>query len=377
MAALGRPQLSTDDPTATIDLSAVSANLAAVRGLLEPNTKVLAAVKADAYGHGLLPIARRLAADGVNWFGVATVKEALELRAGGITGGALVLSPVRDPTEIAAAAAAGVTLTVTDEASLSPLLAANLPGTLSVQLKLDTGMGRLGSPATSATAVAASVARAGGLQLEGVYTHFASADEADTTTTELQLELFHAALTELEAAGLNPPLVHAANSAGIIAYPSAQFSMVRAGIVLYGHHPSAWIAARGPQLRQVMRLEAPVTFVKRVSEGTAVSYGGTWRAPHATTIATVRLGYADGYRRALGGVAWAGVRGQRCPVVGRVCMDQLMIDLGELSTVQPGERVTLWGEGGPSASELASSIGTISYELLTGVGARVARVYVA
>lgn len=365
-----------DDPAAVVDLAALGANLRTVRELVGPERHVLAAVKANAYGHGLVPVAQRLESLGVEWFGVATPSEALALRSAGIAAGVLLLGPVRQPDVITRLADAGVSLTLTDSDALSALQAADLPRKLSLQIGVDTGMARLGRPPEETAALAAQVHADPRLELTGVWTHFADSDSPDRTFTLLQLERFQQALTALERDGTLPPLVHAANSAAIVAYPEAHFNMVRAGIILYGHHASGHIEELSPVLTQVMRLEAPITFVKRVGAGTQVSYGGLWRAPEDTTIATVRIGYADGYPRQLTGHGWVSLRGRRCEVVGRVCMDQLMIDVGHVPNVNAGERVTLWGEGGPNAERLAEAFGTVSYELLTGVGERVPRAYV-
>jgi len=373
LTAVLRP--APDDPAAVVDLGAIGQNLQTVRSLVKPGTKVLAAVKADAYGHGLVPVATRLEALGVDWFGVATPGEALALREAGVRGGVLLLGPLREPGMITRLADAGVSVTLTDEDALEALLSADLPAPLTVQVGVDTGMGRLGLPHDRTADLAQRVLSEKRLRFGGVWTHFADSDSEDRTFTLAQIERFESALAGLARAGVEPPLVHAANSAAIVAYPEAHYMMVRAGIVLYGHHASEHIESLSPTLRPAMRLEAPVTFVKRVAAGTSVSYGGLWRAAADTTIATVRIGYADGYPRQLTGKGWVTLRGVRCEVVGRVCMDQLMIDVGTLQDVTPGERVVLWGEGGPNAELLARSFGTVSYELLTGVGVRVARQY--
>ena len=364
-----------DDPAAVVNFGAIDHNLTTVRSLVKPGTKVLAAVKADAYGHGLVPVATKLEALGVNWFGVATPGEALALREGGVRGGVLLLGPLREPGIITRLADAGVSITLTDENAMDALLAADLPAPLSVQIGVDTGMGRLGLPPTRTASLAQRVLSEKNLRFGGVWTHFADSDSEDRSFTLMQIERFESALAGLARAGVEPPLVHAANSAAIVAYPEAHYMMVRAGIVLYGHHASESIESVSPTLRPAMRLEAPVTFVKRVTAGTTVSYGGLWRASADTTIATVRIGYADGYPRQLTGKGWVSLRGVRCEVVGRVCMDQLMIDVGALEDVAPGERVVLWGEGGPNAELLARSFGTVSYALLPGVGVRVASQY--
>lgn len=364
-----------EEPVAIVDLAAIEHNLSLVRGRLAPGTMVLAAVKADAYGHGLVPVARRLERAGVEWFGVATPGEAFALREGGVTGGVLLLGPVRDAGYITRLADAGVSLTLTDEAALGRYAAADLPRPLKLQIDVDTGMGRLGRPPGEAAQLARAVLASPRLELEGVWTHFADSDDPDRGSTLEQVAAFERALGAIAAAGIEVPLRHAANSAAAIAYPEAQFDMVRAGIVLYGHHGSGWVRSQAPDVRPAMRLEAPVTFVKRVARGTAVSYGALWRAPRDTTLATLRIGYADGYPRQLTGKGWVSLRGERCEIVGRICMDQMMVDVGHLEGVEPGERAVLWGAGGPDAEELANSFGTVSYELLAGVGPRVPRVY--
>lgn len=370
-------------PQAHVNLSTIEANLALVRSHIAAGVKIMAAVKADAYGHGLVPVTQRLASAGVEWFAVATPEEALALRAAGVGGGVLLLSPVIESATITLLADADVSLTLTDDDCLARYANADLPRHLKLHLKIDTGMGRLGCPASEAPRLAQAVARTAGgptpgarLELEGVFTHFADSDNNDHDYTLRQLAAFHEALNGLERLGLTPPLRHAANSAAILAHREAQFDMVRPGIVLYGYHPAPGLIHLEPRLRPALTLSAPVTFVKRVNAGTQVSYGGSWRAPQSTMVATARIGYADGYPRALSGQAHLSFQGQDREVLGRVCMDQLMFDLGPEGHATPGERCILWGEGGPDGEELAQRCGTVSYELLTGLGSRVERVYV-
>lgn len=369
-AATGGPAVSWGMPRADVSLDALAANLALLRAPLPPATAVLAAVKADAYGHGMLPVARRLAAEGVGWFGLATPEEALELVGAGVPGRALLFSPAF--ARLPELAEAGVRLTVADEASLAALAGADLPVPARVHLKADTGMGRLGLPPAEARALARRIDRTPGLELEGVWTHFACADEPERERTERQLAAFEELLAGLETDGLRPPLAHAANSAGTIAFPEAAFDLVRPGIALYGYAPGP--GARRAGLRPAMTVSAPVTFVKEVRPGRTVSYGATWSPARPTRVATVRYGYADGYPRGLSNRGWAVRGGRRLPVVGRVCMDQLLLDVGD-AELEPGDRVTLLGPDGPRADELAALVGTISYELLTAVGRRVPRCY--
>ena len=364
-----------DAPQAHVDLDALRHNLALLRGRTAADVRLLAAVKADAYGHGLLPIARSLAAAGTDAFGVATAAEALTLRDAGIPGDVLLFGPVR--AGIAELVAADVALTVTQPADLEAIAVTGARAR--VHVKVDTGMGRLGLPPAEAGRLVAAVDRSPSAVLEGVWTHLASADEPDAleagSATERQVAAFAGLLAQLERDGLRPRWAHAANSAATLVRPDAHHDLVRPGIALYGQPGSAWIARRFPELRPVLRVDAPITFVKRVPAGTAISYGGTWTSARDTVIATVRLGYADGYPRSLSSRSSAGHRGRRVPVVGRVCMDQLMLDLGPHGDAEPGERVDLIGGDAPTAFALATDAGSFAYELLTRIGPRVVRRY--
>ena len=361
-------------PRATISLSALKNNVQVLRSRLRPETEVLAPVKANAYGHGAVETARQLETLGVRWFGVATAAEALELRAGGITGRILIFTPVYHG--LAELLEQDVTLTVVDAHSAEAVKKAVTGQNARVHLKVDTGMGRLGEGTARTLATAELLDKMSGVDLEGLWTHFACADEPDRTYTERQLERFHEAVAVLEHAGIQPPLKHTANSAATFQYPEAHFDMVRPGIALYGYHSSPHSATYAPDLIPVMTLSAPVTFVKQVQKGQSLSYGALWTAPKDTRIATVRFGYADGYPRVLSTTPAAQVRlcRQLRPIVGRVCMDQFMVDAGELG-VQVGDRVTVFGPEGPTAEELGQAAGTISYELLVRLSSRVTRVY--
>lgn len=384
----GSPVTGVEEPhegaTAFVHLDHLAHNLARVRAELAPGTKVLAAVKANAYGHGLAGTAPELERLGVEWFGVATPSEAFTVRRSGVSAGVLLLTPVYAPETIAVLTSMGVSLVVTDEASLDAIVAgrAATPGTgagarvrAGVHLKIDTGMGRLGLDWRRAAGMARRIDAHPGLELQGVWTHLAASDDRDRTYTEAQLADFDRGIDAIRADGIDPGLRHVANSAAVFAYPDHHLDMVRPGIVLYGYYPAPSIEELAPGLRPVMRLSAPVTFVKRVQPGTSVSYEGLWTARETTTIATVRIGYADGYRRGLTGSATVGWNGRTLPVVGRICMDQLMLDAGD-EDIAVGDTVTLFGPGGPSAESVARSIGTVSYEMLVGVAERVKRSYV-
>ncbi|MDZ7708146.1 MAG: alanine racemase [Trueperaceae bacterium] len=365
-------------PVAEVDLGALRRNVERLRQRTRPGTQMLVAVKADAYGHGLLPVARALSDAGVDWLGVAAPDEADRLRAAGIGGRILMFGPLRGPA-LSRLVAAEVDLTVTDTSDVAAVAAAR--ATLGddapdarLHLKVDTGMGRLGLRPERATGIARAIADTDGLRLAGVWTHFACADEPSRDVTEVQRQAFEATLSALGAAGLQPELRHAANSAALLAWPSTHYDLVRPGLAVYGYPPGPELATLAADLEPVLTLTAPVVFVKQVSRGDPVSYGQRWRAPGDTTVATVRFGYADGYPRALTNLGEATLNGRRCRVVGTVCMDQLMLDAGA-AEVAVGDRAILFGRGGPGADELAARIGTIPYELLTRLGGRVVRRY--
>ena len=361
-------------PTATIDLSAISHNLSRLKTYLEPETRMLTAVKANAYGHGAVEVAKHLERSGVTWLGVATWEEALELRNAGASANILIFIPVYDGLN--ELVDADVALTIVDERSLhaAAKAAQEVGKRARAHLKVDTGMGRLGPPPQEVVALAKEVDSAKEVQLEAVWTHFACADEAEREYTNQQIAQYEEVLERLERESIPVPLKHAANSAGLIAYPEAHFDMVRPGIAVYGYHSSPVIEDLEPHLKPALTLTAPITFVKEVKAGTSVSYGATWTASRDTKIATVRLGYGDGLFRTLSGQLCVTVQGEKRPLAGRICMDQIMIDVGDLD-VQQGERVTLFGPNGQSAEDLAGMANTISYELLTRLGPRIERIY--
>ena len=261
-------------PTATVSLDALRHNVDRIRSHVTPETKLLAAVKANAYGHGAVAVAQHFATCGVSYLGVATAREALELRAGGVTLPVLIFSPVY--RAIPELVNYGVSLTVADEHSLEAVKTSGARA--NVHLKVDTGMGRLGLGWREAVALAKDLDAAEGVTLEGVWTHFAASDDADRAFTLAQLEAFDLFLAGLREHGVAPGIVHAANSAGIFAYPESHFDLVRPGIALYGYHSSAVVAGLEKDLQPALTLTAPVTFVKRVKTGTPVSYSGLWRA---------------------------------------------------------------------------------------------------
>jgi alanine racemase len=335
----------------------------------------MAVVKANAYGHGMLPVARAALQAGATWCGVARLEEALALRAGGVECPVLILgyTPAQRMGE---AIAAHVSLTVWDERQIEQAaLAAKAGPEARLHLKVDTGMSRLGVPPEDAPSLAARIARTPHLIFEGVFTHFARADEADPTPTDVQQERFEGVLLQLERAGLRPRWVHAANSAASLRRPSAHYDLLRVGIAMYGLHPSH--ECRLPaDFRPALTWKAVLSQVKRLPPGRGVSYGHIYTTASWERIGTIPVGYADGFRRTQGHQVLVG--GRRVPVVGRVCMDQIMVQLDEVPQAQAGDEVVLIGQQGAarlSAEEVAQVWGTINYEVTCAIGARVPRLY--
>jgi alanine racemase len=363
---------------AEIDLDAVRANTRALVDLAAPAV-VLAVVKADGYGHGAVPVARAVLEAGASWLGVALVEEGIVLRAADIDAPILLLS---EPPPAAAAAVVEHALTPTVyttsgiDALAKAVAEAGSDAPLPVHLKVDTGMHRVGCAVDEALDLVELVAGRPELELEAVCTHLAVADEPEHPYTKEQLDQFDALLAELESTGRRPRLVHAANSAGLLAYPAARYDLVRTGIAVYGVPPSS-LADRLP-LRPVLSLRARVSHVKRLPRGSRVSYGLRYELARDATVATVPIGYADGVPRNLGVVgAEVLVHGRRAPIAGTVTMDQLMIDAGDLP-VEVGDEVVLLGTQGDdviTADEWADQLGTIAYEIVTGIGTRVPRQY--
>ncbi len=356
---------------AEIDVSALRHNVALLAQLAAP-AQVLAVLKANAYGHGTGIVAPVLdALPEVAMLGVASVDEGFALRELGIQKPILLLSAML-PEEARSAVRARLTPTIwTRELGLALQQAAKLEQTRAdFHFKLDTGMGRLGALAPEAKRDFKSLLALDRLDLRGVYTHLSCADEPDDELSALQLQRFGAFLEEVEPApGV---LRHAANSAASIRYPRARFDMVRPGIALYGSNP--W-PEKDLDLKPVMTWKARVTNLKTVPRGATVSYGATWRAPKTTRLAVVSCGYADGFRRSLGERAHVVINGEKCPVVGRVTMDQIMVDTGE-APVHLGDEATLFGRELP-VEEMAAWAQTISYEILCGVSSRVPRLPVS
>ena len=365
---------------AEINLDALACNARQIRETLPAGCEMLAVVKADAYGHGDRAVSLELQRMGVRWFGVSNLEEAAALRSAGITGEILIFG-FTPPSCAGVLAARGITQAVFDPDYAKELNAAAEKAGVTVRghLKIDTGMGRIGFACTDPEAAAAAC-RLPALKIEGVFSHFSSSDdpsEAGVAYTLAQREKFDHLVAELAARGISIPFRHLQNSAGIVSYPDAHYEAVRAGIILYGH-PLDFLPGRSIALKPVMSLRSTVAMVKEVPAGACISYSRTFTAPRAMRVATIPVGYADGYLRAFSNRADVLIRGRRAPVIGNVCMDQLMVDVSHIPDVRVDDLVTLAGRDGEEEitfDELARIAGTIHYELLCLVGKRVPRVY--
>ncbi|MDX1547407.1 MAG: alanine racemase [Rhodothermales bacterium] len=362
---------------AEIDLDALRHNVRVVRERAG-DAALMGVVKADAYGHGAVPVARALVAAGVGRLAVATVPEGAALRAAGIDAPLLVFAAPL-PGFLPAYVRHGLEVTVPSlEAAEAVVRTAQEAGPLRVHVKVDTGMGRIGVPPAEAEAVVRRLERAPGVTLTGLWTHFATADEPGSAFPAEQLRRFEPVLRTVAEAFEH---IHVANSGALFAVPESTEplgarALARAGIALYGLLD---LPAAREQLHPMMRLVSRVMHVKTVEPGTTISYGRRWRAERRTRIATIGAGYADGYRRLLSNRAEIGLGGRRYPVAGTVCMDMFMVDLGPPEgpggAVAVGDEAVLFGQGGPSAFEVAAWAETITYEVTCGVSARVPRVY--
>jgi len=355
--------------TAHIDTQRLRNNVDVLRRRLAEHVKLLAPVKGDAYGHGLVRVGEALA-DRVDFFGVALVEEGKALRAAGLNVPVLCLGGVgHDGAEDALHH--GLTPMVFDLESAERLdAAARRRGRVAdIHLKVDTGMGRLGVPSQDWERFLDRLADHRWLRVEGICTHFCAADDDETFTLE-QARRFDRALDAARMRAFEPQLVHLANSAAMLRFEQLHRDMVRPGLALYGISP---LSHPIEGLQPVMRVTTQVLFVKNLPRGAKVGYGRTWTAPRPTRLATLPVGYADGYPRALSGRGEVMVHGQRCPVRGRVCMDLVMVDVTDVPrTVQPGDEVELLGDG-VTAAHLASMAGSIPYEILAGFSERVPR----
>jgi len=357
-----------------IDLGAIQRNTARLRDRCR--AEVMAVVKAGGYGHGAAPAARAAQRGGAAWIGTARLEEGLELRRQGVEGAVLILG-FTAAERVAEALEARLSLTVW---SLDQLEAAGAAASATglraaVHVKVDSGMNRIGLLPNGAVEFVRRATETAGVTCQGVYTHFACADAADRRPTEKQQAAFSGVVEALQAAGLRPEWVHAANSAGALAYPEARWDMVRSGVGLYGMHPSPEVPLPD-EFEAALQWKCRLTLVKVVPPGQGVSYGHAYTTRGEERLGTVSVGYADGFRRVDGNLVLVG--GRRVPVVGRVCMDQCLVLLDSVPEARAGDEVVLLGSQGEeriTAEEIGARWGTINYEVTCGITERVARVY--
>ena len=368
--------MSHDCTRAIIDLDAVFSNFDAV--CRKAGVPVMAVIKADAYGHGAVPIARLLE-ERCAFFGVSSMSEALELRQAGIARPILILGytpPQAYPDAVRLGIRPAIFRREDGEALSRAAQEAGLAAPF--HFALDTGMSRIGFQPTEADAdVCAQIAALPGLRPEGLFSHFATADCADLSRARAQAERFDAFDAMLRRRGVEIPIRHLNNSAGLMNFDN-HYEMVRSGIVTYGLYPSDEVNPGLLPLTPAMRLVSRVSYVKMLPPGREISYGGTFVTERPTAVATVPAGYADGYRRSLSGRFYVLIRGRRAPILGRICMDQLMVDVTDIPGVQAGDTVTLIGKDGDetiSMEQIAAAAGSFNYEFACGISRRVPRVY--
>ena len=359
-----------------IDLEAIAHNVRRMRELLDPGVRLMAILKADGYGHGAIKTARTALNNGASWLGVACLSEALTLREAGIEAPILVLG-YTPPWQVREMVENRVTAAVFSLEAAQALNKAGVEAGQSAQVhvKVDTGMGRLGLLPPEVVPFTSELRRLPGLVVEGLFTHFAAAGSADRRHCESQLARFNGLLADLEREGLRPPLVHAANSAATLAFPDSHYDMVRVGIALFGLNPSKEVPCP-PGFKEALSFRTQIAQVKTLPAGSNVGYGCTYTTPRESRIAVIPVGYADGFRRAPRHWGEVLVRGMRAPIVGRVCMDQTMIDVTDIPGVRQGDEVVLIGTQGQeriTADDVAARLGTINYEVVSEILARVPR----
>ena len=361
---------------AEISLGALKSNLRAIRTKIAGGAKFCAVVKANAYGHGAIPVAREAVRAGADYLAVAVLEEAVALRQAGFTTPILLLGPTA-AEEAEDVVRYDVTQAVTTEKAAQILSAAALRQhkTAKVHLAVDTGMGRIGVAPEAAGDAAAFIAALPAVELEGLFSHFALADARDKSYAKEQFRRFQCAMAAVERRGITIPLRHIANSAAILEMPDTHLDMVRAGIILYGLWPSEEVR-QSIDLSPLMTVKAKITCVKDFPKGETIGYGRIFTAPRDMRVATLPLGYADGYTRLYTGKAAVEIEGRRAPVVGRICMDQCMIDVTDMPGVAVGDTVTIFGSPTLPADEAAAWLGTIHYEVVSMIAPRIPRVYV-
>lgn len=366
---------------ADIDLDAFAFNLESIKNNLKEDTKIITVLKADGYGHGALPLAREAVKDPRVWgVAVATVEEAEELRQGGIRKPLLILGYTYEENyeQIAREEFRPAVFKLSMARKLSQAAVKNNT-VVNVHIKIDTGMSRIGyRDLETAVPEIMEISRLPGIRIEGLFTHFARADEKKTDPAYVQFRKFQEFQKALEAQGLEIPICHCSNSAGIIRMPEANLNAVRAGVILYGLYPSEDVEKEPVPLKSVMELKSHIAYIKTVEAGVQISYGGTFTTQRETRVATIPVGYADGYARGLSNKGSVLIRGKRAPILGRVCMDQFMVDVTDIPQAQELDEVVLLGRSGDeqiTMEELGELSGRFNYEFACCISKRVPRIY--
>jgi alanine racemase len=374
---IDKPLTQVRPSCAVIDLSAIVFNLGGIRKKVGRSTKIMAVLKANAYGHGAVRVSRHIEKRYADYFGVAMIEEGITLREGGISKPIQVFTlPVKNQIEAYFDFNLEPTVCSVTDVELLDRVAKKRRRTIGVHLKIDTGMNRIGLKPKEVRTFLTSMPKFRNVEIKGAFTHFASAEEKDKTFTLQQFDQFNGALDILRQNGIDPDLVHCANSSAILDLPQTYCSMVRPGLSIYGYYPSRQ-TSRSIPLKPAMSIHTIVAMIKTIAAGESVSYGRRFVASKHTRIATLPFGYADGYSRLLAGKTVVLIRGKRFPVVGTICMDMMMVDVGDADVAvgddavligkQDGQEITCW--------DLAERIGTIPYEFMCGISSRVPRIY--
>lgn len=367
--------------TAEIDLDAVAYNIKNIRKKVKKETMIMGVVKADAYGHGAVEVSKVLLYNGANWLGVAMIDEAVQLRKNNIMVPILILGYTPE-AEIEDVVRYDIIQTVFsyEMAKMVSDAAVKLGKTAKIHIKVDTGMGRIGFiPEENIGDEVLKISKLPNIEINGIFTHFSTSDEKDKTFTKLQYDRFKYAIDEIEKKGIKLSVKHCANSAAIMDFDDLGFNMVRAGIILYGMYPSDEVIKENLSLKPVMSIKTHISYVKKVGKNIPVSYGRTYYTDKESVIATVPVGYADGYIRKMQNGGRVIVNGHYANIVGRVCMDQFMIDITDVPDVSSGDEVILMGSDGKlsiTAEEIAHVLDTINYEVVCMIGKRVPREYI-
>lgn len=361
-----------------IDLGALAHNIKQLKNILSENTQLMAVVKADAYGHGAVNVAKVALDSGASWLAIATIEEGIELRKAGITSSILILGATNSAAEVKAIWEWQLQPTICSlaQAEVFAQTLASLGGELPVHIKLDTGMSRLGFPWQAAVTVVEKIQRLPGLKIFSVYSHLATADQLDNTILQLQQQRFQQAISSLAKAKISIPLQHLANCAAVLTSREFDYDLVRTGLAMYGLSPAPHLADK-VDLKPVLSVKARITQIKTIPAGQGVSYGYQFIAQQATAIAIVGIGYADGVPRNLSNNLEVIIRGQKVEQIGAITMDQLILNVSKLPELQVGEIVTLLGKDGDvqiTADEWANKLNTISWEILCGFKHRLPRI---